>query len=320
MNKINIWGKLVPYNTGDMKLQDMIVKKYPELVLLLKMGIDTFGTRIVKDKRTFDTFTYRKGIMPGSEAFTYDDLPTIMPFVVAGSDVAVIIAPGGGFFYKEIDSEGYHRAKILNSMGISAFVLDYRINPYKAPVPYLDMQRAIKYVRFHASEFGVDSRKVGVMGSSAGGYVAAASALLLADEVPKVEGYTPDEIDKESGKASFISLFYPVTGFYKNPSMLSILAGDDFFDDKKRAGLQSQYSLQNHLKGKIPPVFLIYGAKDPLKDMLDFDREMKAKNLDIETHVIPKVSHGFSPIKEPERDKLWTGDYKNWINRVTNSI
>lgn len=320
MNKLKIWGKMVPYNTGDGKLQDMIVKKYPEPLLLLKMGIDTFGSGIVKDKRTFDTFTYRKGILAGSEGDTYDDIPAIIPFMAGGSNVAVIIAPGGGFFYKEMDAEGYHRAKILNSMGISAFVLDYRINPYKAPVPYLDMQRAVKYVRFHAAEFGIDPKKVGVMGSSAGGYVAAASALLLENEVPKVEGYIPDEIDKESGKANFISLFYPVTGFYKNPSMLSILAGDDFFDDQKRAGLQYQYSLQNHLEGEIPPVFLIYGDKDPLKDMLDFEREMKKKKLDIETHVISGVSHGFSPVRESERDNLWMDDYKQWVMRVTDFI
>ena len=102
--------------------------------------------------------------------------------------------------------------------------------------------------------------------------------------------------------------------------MLSILAGDDFFDDKKRADLQYQYSLQNHLDGKIPPVFLIYGEKDPLKDMQDFEKEMKDKNLDIETHVIPKVSHGFSPVGDPERDRLWVHDYKNWIKRVTGSV
>lgn len=312
--KINIWGSSIPFNTGKNKLEDMKIKKMPELLLMLGMAKATFGTKIVKDKTSFESFTYEKAIKPGNEKKTYDDVPTITPFISEGSDTAVVIAPGGGFFYKEIDSEGYQRAKVLNEMGISAFVLDYRVNPYKAPASSMDMQRAVRYVRYHAEEYGIDSKKVGVMGSSAGGYVAASSALLLRDEVPDVEGYVPDEVDRESGKASFLSLFYPVTGFYRNPSMLAILAGDDFFHDGKRRKLQDDYSLQNHLEGKVPPVFLIYGDKDPLKDMLDFEKAMKEKGLSIETHVIPKASHGFSPIKDTAG--LWKEDYQKWLKRL----
>jgi len=308
---LNIWGNSIPMNTGKSKLDDMTIRRMPNLMLLLGMARDTFGTKIVKNRKYFDTFTYEKYIKPGVGKESYDDVPTLTPFIVPKSDTAVIIAPGGGFFYKEVDSEGYHRAKTLNEMGISAFVLDYRVNPYKAPAEYLDMQRAIRYVRFHADKYGINPDKVGVMGSSAGGYVAAASALLLPDEAPQIDGYVPDEIDMVSGRASFISLFYPVTGFHKNPSMLSILVGDDFYDEKKRPSLQEYYSLQNHLDDDVPPIFLIYGDKDPLKDMLDFERAVKEKHLPIETHVIPKVSHGFSPIKDI--DSLWKEDYEKWV-------
>ena len=168
-----IWGNSIPFNTGKSKLSDMTVKKMPEIVLLLGMAMDTFGTKIVKSTKIFDTFTYEKNIKPGYGKATYDDVPTITPYLSDGSDIGVVIAPGGGFFYKEMEAEGHARARLMNQIGISAFVLDYRINPYKFPAAAMDMQRAVRYVRAHAAEYGVDPNKVGVMGSSAGGYVAA---------------------------------------------------------------------------------------------------------------------------------------------------
>lgn len=305
-----IWGNSIPFNTGKSKLSDMTVKKMPEIVLLLGMAMDTFGTKIVKSTKIFDTFTYEKNIKPGYGKATYDDVPTITPYLSDGSDIGVVIAPGGGFFYKEMEAEGHARARLMNQMGISAFVLDYRINPYKFPAAAMDMQRAVRYVRAHAAEYGVDPNKVGVIGSSAGGYVAASSALLLPNEAPDVDGYIPDAIDRENGMPSFIALFYPVTGFLKNPSMLSLLVGKDFFDEEKRPALQEQFSLQNHLDGNVPPVFLARGDKDPLKDMLDFERAMQEKKLPIEVLTIPKAGHGFSPIKNAE--SLWMKPFETW--------
>ncbi|MCD7817731.1 MAG: alpha/beta hydrolase [Lachnospiraceae bacterium] len=141
---------------------------------------------------------------------TYEDRPYLIPFLVKGSLRAVIIAPGGGFCTKSMEDEGAKTAQMLNSYGISAFVLWYRLNPYRDPVPYLDMQRAIRYVRFHADDFGIHQGKIGIMGFSAGGYVAGASMLRLKNKQVECEGYQKDAIDDTDAGVAFAALLYPV--------------------------------------------------------------------------------------------------------------
>lgn len=99
-------------------------------------------------------------------------------------------------------------ARFLNENGISAFVLEYRLNPYKAPVCYLDMQRAIRYVRHHAVEYGISSKQIGAMGFSAGGYVTGASYILLGNAPVEYKGYKPDEVDEEDGRADFLGMIF----------------------------------------------------------------------------------------------------------------
>lgn len=177
--KIRIWGEQIPYNTGGKKRDVLTVSKLP-LVFRLKGAFhDIFGTGIAKNTVNLDTFAYKMWIRKGKESEYFDDIPTIRPFLTEQSDLSVIIAPGGGFCYKEMVSEGFDMARSMNERGISAFVLDYRVNPYGAPVGYLDMQRAIRYVRYHAKEFHISPDKIGVMGFSAGGYIAGAAALML---------------------------------------------------------------------------------------------------------------------------------------------
>ena len=147
-----------------------------------------------------DTLTWLKDIKPGISAETYTDVPAIVPFPVEGSDRAVIIIPGGGYVYtgditEPNTAETDLLAKQFNERGISAFVLGYRCNPYKMPIPLLDMQRAVRWLRFHSEDYGFDPDKIALFGGSAGGYQAAGFLNLLQGKNQFPEDYTPDEID-----------------------------------------------------------------------------------------------------------------------------
>ena len=313
--KLPIWGETIPYNTGRDKREVLKLHRLPGLLHTVGMLRDIFGTKIAKSTTFMDTQAWRAGIRKGLEQEIFSDVPTLTPFPVKGSRAAVILSPGGGFCYKERENEGYDKARELNRRGISAFVLDYRICPYEAPVFWLDLQRAVRYVRFHAEELGVAGNKIGTVGFSAGGYVTGAEALLLDDVPPNVEGYTPDEIDRVSGRPDFTGLIYPVTGFYRNPSMLSMLVRDAFFDAAKRPALQKEYDLKNHLDGFVPPLFLAYGDKDPLKDMLDFSFEAEKRGLPLKKLIVPGASHGFLGVKDGH--ERWLNEFPHWLETVS---
>ena len=118
---------------------------------------------------------------PGAQGSSDDDKPTLTPFVVPpgrGAGTAVIVCPGGGYQRLATEKEGDQIALWLNSLGISAFVLKYRLGPkYHHPVELGDAQRAIRMVRSKAAEYRVQPDRIGIMGFSAGGYVAAQAAL-----------------------------------------------------------------------------------------------------------------------------------------------
>lgn len=121
------------------------------------------------------------------------------------SDVAVLIFPGGGYVgHTAHEGQGY--AEMFNSWGISAFVLNYRVTPDYFPKPLLDARRAIRFIRANAEKFGVDKRKILVIGSSAGGHLAA----LLSTYTQPIAGESNDFIDRESYMPNAQILCYPV--------------------------------------------------------------------------------------------------------------
>jgi len=313
MEKIKIWGENIPGNANKPKIDDMVIRKQPKGIASVKWLVDIFGKKVAKDTGNMDTYTYQAEIETGNASKNYDDVPVLTPYVCDESDTAVIIAPGGGFCTQARVDEGSQIAAFLNKHKISAFVLDYRFNPYKAPFGYLDMQRAIRCLRHHAEEYHLSH--IGILGFSAGGYIAAASQILLPDLPPAIDNYAIDAIDQESGQADFISLVYPVTDFETNQNMLAMLAGKDFFDVAKRDALKQEYSLAKHLKPAKTPQFICYGTKDPIKGVEQYVEQLN--KLATPNHVvrIEHASHGFS-LHDP-RYAYWGDAYVLWIKEVT---
>src|SRR5580692_3501255 len=116
------------------------------------------------------------GGAPGALGTQPEDQPSLTPFVLpkgSGSGAAVIVCPGGSYMHLSMDKEGYAVAKWLNTLGVSAFVLQYRLGPrYHHPIELGDAQRAIRMVRSRAAEYGLQPDRIGIMGFSAGGHLA----------------------------------------------------------------------------------------------------------------------------------------------------
>lgn len=143
------------------------------------------------------------GLAPG------DSPPTLEPYIIDAplgrSTAAVIICPGGGYA-RRADHEGRPVAQWLNSLGISAFVLHYRVAPYRHPYPLLDAKRAIRLVRHRASQWNIDPHRIGVLGFSAGGHLAAT----LATHFDGGDPMAADPIERQSSRPDLAILCYPV--------------------------------------------------------------------------------------------------------------
>ncbi len=330
MKKIKIWGETIPYNSKRSKLEDMEIK--PSKIALLRMVRFILGIRgkAYKDNRAvIDTFTYYQQILGGFETETYEDEPYIVPSLVKDSDRAVIVVPGGGFSYKQSDydaegnqSEGDLVAMELNKAGISAFVLWYRTNPYCFPVPLVDMQRAVRFVRYHAAEYGLNPDKISAIGFSGGGYEIAGLLNLLRGKNAFSEGYVPDTVDAVSDELQTAGLIYPCVSFKcLMPMMSACFTREQVDTEEKRQKLADQYSCVKNYSSADVPQFFSYGGKDfmiPPAHEEEYIEKLKATGTDHEILFIPTANHGFgaSP-KSRKKYGYWLERYIDWFKKHT---
>src|SRR5450432_4804535 len=150
---------------------------------------------------------------PGARGNEDIDQPSIAPYVVPagrGTGTAVVVCPGGGYRNLAMDHEGDQIAKWLNSLGVSAFVLKYRLGPkYHHPVELGDAQRAIRTVRAKAAEYRVAPDRIGIMGFSAGGHLASTAGT----HFDAGNSGAAESVDRMSSRPDFLILCYPVISF-----------------------------------------------------------------------------------------------------------
>src|SRR3989442_14587474 len=150
------------------------------------------------------------GAAPGAQGSEDIDKPTLAPYLVPagrGTGTAVIVCPGGGYSGLSMENEGDLIARWLNSLGVAALVLKYRLGPkYHHPVELGDAQRAIRTVRYKAAQFRILPDRVGIMGFSAGGHLASTAGT----HFEAGNSSAPDPIDRVSSRPDFLVLRYPV--------------------------------------------------------------------------------------------------------------
>lgn len=238
--------------------------------------------------------------------------PTLTVFKPAKANgTAIIVCPGGGYARLAMDHEGYDVAKKLTEWGITAFVLKYRLpnaesQPDKSIAPLLDAQQALRLVRQRAAEFGLNPSRVGLMGFSAGGHLAATAGTHFAQ---------PLQQDKagSSVRPDFLMLLYPVISFadtLMHAGSRTNLLGDRPTQDKIRL-----YSNEQQVTAQTPPTFLMHAQDDKtvkVQNSLVFYEACLHHHVPVEMHLYPQGGHGFGMLNKTTPDQ-WMDRLQNWL-------
>ncbi|MGA9797529.1 MAG: alpha/beta hydrolase [Terriglobales bacterium] len=251
---------------------------------------------------------------PGALGQDGDDIPTLTlyrPWQPNISGTAVIVAPGGGYGHLASNHEGRQVANWFNAMGVTAFVLKYRLGPrYHHPIELGDAQRAIRLVRSRARDFGIATNRIGMMGFSAGGHLASTAAT----HFDSGNASAADPIDRVSSRPDFIVLGYPVITFeapYAHAGSVTNLLGDN--PDPK---LIHELSNQFHVTPQTPPTFLFTTSEDtvvPPENSVSFYLALHQAGVPAEMHVFEKGPHGVGlDLGDPTLNE-WPVLLANWL-------
>jgi acetyl esterase/lipase len=231
---------------------------------------------------------------------------------------ACVICPGGGYGFLADDHEGKQVAEFFNKLGVSAFVLQYRIVQKDRPgplhsAPLEDAQRAIRYVRANAADYKIDAKRIGLMGFSAGGHLASTAGTHFDAGKPDAA----DSIDRVSCRPDFLILAYPVVsmedGVTHGGSKKNLIGVNP---DPK---LVEYYSNDKQVTAETPPTFIFHTSADTgvfPENSLRFYLALKKAKVPAELHMYEKGRHGVGLGTDPK----WTGGEKSvatWGDRLT---
>src|SRR5437870_1441725 len=229
---------------------------------------------------------------PGAVGKEPIDIPTLTPYLAPkekATCAAVIVCPGGGYSHLA-DHEGRPVAEWLNTLGITAFVLKYRLGPsYHHPAPLQDAARAIRTVRARASEWMIDPKRIGIIGFSAGGHVASTIGTHFDSGKPDAS----DPIERVSSRPDLMILIYPVITMreFTHAGSRRMLLGENPSPD-----LVALLSNEEQVTKETAPVFLVHTANDPavpVENSLRFAEALKKVGVPFELNIYERGPHGF---------------------------
>ncbi|HYT93697.1 MAG TPA: alpha/beta hydrolase [Gemmataceae bacterium] len=247
------------------------------------------------------------------------DVPSVtvyLPAAEKANGAAVVICPGGGYGGLAMNHEGHDVARWLNGLGVAGVILKYRHAPqYRHPAPLLDAQRALRFTRAHAREWGIDPKRVGILGFSAGGHLASTAGTQFDDG----KSDAADAVDRESCRPDFLVLVYPVitlTGPYAHNGSRNNLLGKDA-DTKLIESLCNE----KRVTAKTPPTFLAHTSADsgvPPENSVLFYLALHKAKVPAELHIYEQGQHGLGLgtgrnvtfASWPERCSAWLRERK----------
>jgi len=227
---------------------------------------------------------------------------------------AVVICPGGGYGGLAVDHEGHQPAQWFNEQGVSAFVLHYRLGSqgHHYPTELADVQRAVRWVRAHADEYGLDPKRIAVMGFSAGGHLASMSATLYDREAYEAT----DAVDEVSARPDLAILCYPVITmdpeFTHGGSRKNLLGPDKADDDELAASVSSE----KNVTADTPPTFLFQTDADtavPAENATSFFLALRKAGVPAEYHCYQNGPHGVGLYRGDPVLGTWSGLLSNWL-------
>lgn len=239
------------------------------------------------------------------------------------SDAAIIIFAGGAYHHKAAhESDGY--GEFLSDIGINSFVVDYSVCPAHFPIQLSEARRAVRFVRYYAKKFGIDENKVAVMGSSAGGHLAA----LVSTYRDKIEGESSDEIDAMDSLPNAQILCYPVISM-ANPSLFHYNSRMNLLGEENLS-FAEKVSPELIVDEKTPLAFIWHTFTDASVNVInsyEYAAALRRKNVPTELHIFPEGPHGLGLVKNtplaPSTGEIicdhvaqWVDLFKKWLGFI----
>ncbi|HVU25733.1 MAG TPA: alpha/beta hydrolase [Opitutus sp.] len=223
---------------------------------------------------------------------------------------AVVICPGGGYAGLAREREGVQYADWLATLGVTSFILNNRVGDYGHPAPLQDVLRAIRIVRSRAAEFHVDPDRIGVMGSSAGGHLAASAATLFADPA----GKTGAALDAVSARPDFAILMYPVITF--EPPYAHAGSRENLIGKHPSPELVAHYSLDQQVTPQTPPTLLIHTEDDtvvPVQNSILFYEALIKAHVPADLYIFAHGPHGMAMRPNLGTASNWPTFAADWL-------
>lgn len=254
------------------------------------------------------------GGAPGALGEDDSDKPAItvyMPSNTEGPMTAVVIAPGGSYARLSMINEGRLPASYLNSLGIAAFVLRYRLGPrYHHPIELGDAQRAIRTVRSRAAEWHIAPDRIGIMGFSAGGHLASTAST----HADAGNAAAADPIDRVSSRPDFAVLGYPVISlieaFTHQGSKTNLLG------ERVDPALARSLSSETQVTASTPPSFIYHTNADtvvPVENAVAYFLALRRAGVPAEMHVFRNGAHGTGLAQQDPALAEWPRLLANWL-------
>jgi acetyl esterase/lipase len=255
------------------------------------------------------------GKAPGALGDKPEDKPSLTFYLPPGDKATghgVLVCPGGGYGGLALDHEGKQIAEWLNQHGLAAFVLRYRVKPYRHPIPLQDAQRALRLVRSKDRDWGVNPQRLGIWGFSAGGHLASTAATHFDDGKPDAD----DPIERLSCRPDFCILCYPVITMTDSPTT-HLGSRHNLLGDKPDEKLAESLSNHTQVTAKTPPTFLFHTGDDavvPAENSVLFYLALRKAKVPAELHIYEKGPHGVGLARKMPALSSWPDRLADWLD------
>ncbi|MDR7370093.1 prolyl oligopeptidase family serine peptidase [Flavobacterium aquidurense] len=266
----------------------------------------------IQSKDYSEKIDAKNGVADGVRKVTLPTLTAYFANTEKSNGTSVIICPGGGYGMLAINKEGYKVAEWLNGLGINAFVLKYRlpsdlIMKNKTVGPLQDAQEAVRVIRRNAVKWKLNPNKIGIMGFSAGGHLAATLSTHYDDKV-----YTPS--DTTSAKPNFSILIYPVISMQEGITHQG--SKDNLLGKNANNEATEKYSNEKQVTAATPKAFLVHATDDkavPVENSINYYLALKKEKVSAEMHLYENGGHGFG-LGVKGTNASWPTTCEKWLN------